>query len=169
MRVRHVVPTGIAAVALVLSLAAPAEATRWDKPGDGQAAYKFLTARCDYDGSTGRFVARARVRTHVNWLDKGTFYQEVTIQIDKLALGQQYRKMEARTYDFSRIKDADTPTYSTAGVRTVVGATIANGGTLRAKVTVLLRKKRLGPDPIVWKYVKSSAQFACHGVVSASP
>jgi hypothetical protein len=169
MNKRHVLATGIAVLALLVTMATPAQATRWDKPGDGQAEYKFLTYRCDYDDSTGRFEARARARTSVHWVGAGTYYQEVKLQIDKLVLGQQYRMMEQRTYDFSRFQDADTTTYSTSGVRTAVGATIANGGTMRAKVTVLLRKKRLGPDPIVWRYVGSSPQFGCSGIISATP
>lgn len=169
MRHRFILTAGLATVALVLSLATPAQATRWDKPAKGQASSKFLTYRCDYDDSTGMFKALARARTYVHWVDSGTYYQEVTIQIDKLALGQQWRKLEKRTYDFARFRDADTSVHSTPGVRTVVGATIADGGTMRAKITVLLRKKRNGPDPIVWKYVASSPQFGCAGIISASP
>ena len=88
------------------------------------------------------------------------YYQEVKVQIDRSvdSTDTTWRKVDARSYDWSRFTSSQTPTYSTSGFRTGLQP---DAGTLSAKVTVWLKRTRPGPDKTVWRYRARSATFSC--------
>jgi hypothetical protein len=148
--------------ALLVVTAAPTAAAAAPAPPRGSASYEWPRSDCSMDAND-RFWAVGKVVTHLHWLPdaKNTYYQHVTVQIDRLALGHTWRTMESKKYDWSRVKRKDVPTYSTSAVRAAVGATIANGGELSAKVHVQLKQVRTGPDKVVWEYTNRTANFSC--------
>lgn len=128
-----------------------------------EATWKIT--RYDCVATDTGFVARGQVRTWVNTVRraKSHYYQKVTVEIDKLGLGQQWRSMDKRTYSWSVFTKKDLPTYSTSGSRTVVGPTIADGGYLSVKFQVKLKRVVPGPDLTTWSYERRGPTFQCSG------
>ena len=153
----------LVALTLVASLLSAGPAGAGEPIIPTEASFVFKRYDCVLTDSG--FVARGQVRTNVSTLrkPKSTYYQKVTVQIDKLGLGQQWRKMESRTYDWSKFTQKDLPTYSTSGVKTAVGAVIADGGFLSVKVKVKLKRVVPGPDFTTWSYERRSPTFQCSG------
>lgn len=121
----------------------------------------MLTARC---GETnGRFVAVGKARAHVGQvpLRNKKYYQKVTVQLDKKVIGGMWRKLEKREYSSGKFTHRNVPTYSTPAVKSVVGPTLANGGTMSVKLKVTLKQVRRGPDKSVWAYQVRSQPFMC--------
>lgn len=148
--------------ALLAFGASVAEGAR--QPDAGEYGFSWKRAACvPGSPSPSGYVALASIRTEVRSVPEAgkRYYQEVQIAIDKLGVGQLWRAVEKRTYDWSRFTAAALTTYSTSGVKTAVGPTIVNGGTLSARATVKLRRVKLGPDPVIWKYEVRTAPFTC--------
>lgn len=126
-----------------------------------EASYQMLTASCTQ--SNGRFVAVGKARAHVGQvpLNNKKYYQKVTVQLDKKVIGGMWRKLEKREYSSGKFTNANVPTHSTPGVKSVVGPTIANGGTMSVKLKVTLKQVRRGPDKSVWAYQVRSQPFSC--------
>ena len=154
----------IALGAIVTCLGAPAVAAAAPPlPPTGSTRYQWLRAECVETAQGYRSIAR--VRTHVSSIvDDGDaqarYYQEVKVQIDRSvdSTDTTWRKVDARSYDWSRFTSSQTPTYSTSGFRTGLQP---DAGTLSAKVTVWLKRTRPGPDKTVWRYRARSATFSC--------
>jgi hypothetical protein len=154
----------IALGAIVTCLGAPAVAAAGPPlPPTGTSRYHWLRAECVETDQGYRSIAR--VRTHVlSIVDDGDaqarYYQEVKIQIDRSvdSTDTTWRKVAARSYDWSRFTSSQTPTYSTSAMRTGLQP---DAGTLSAKVTVWLKRTRPGPDKTVWRYRARSATFSC--------
>lgn len=102
----------------------------------------------------GQFVAGYSVKSTVKWLaqPKRKHYLKTHIRTDKLGLGDQWRKMESRKNSTGLFKGKDLPYWTTPGVRTVVGPTIASQGVLRGIVTVELKTPDKARDTTVWRY-----------------
>ena len=157
--------TGAIAVgAIVTCLGGPAVAAAEPPlPPTGSSKYHWLRAECVETDQGYRSIAR--VRTHVlSIADDGDasarYYQEVKVQIDRSvdSTDTTWRKVDARSYDWGRFTSAQTPTYSTSGMRTGLQP---DAGTLSAKATVWLKRTRRGPDKTVWRYRVRSAIFTC--------
>jgi hypothetical protein len=155
------------AVVLVALVSASASASSVeavaDPPPTGAAGYTWVRADCTYDPVNDRYVAVGRIRTDVNSVpdNSKTYYQKVNIRIDKAVVGGEWRRLEGRTYSWSEFTHEDLPTFSTSGVKSVVGPSIASGGVLRVKVNAKLRQKRPGPDKTVWSYIVATDSFGC--------
>lgn len=129
-------------------------------------AYRFgwMHRSCSLDAQ-GRLVARASARVTVLSVPKDgkTYYQKTDIRIDTTkgttGVGQVQRKVEA--VKRSHPPFTKTPTYSTPGVKSVIGPTIATQETLTALVQVYLMQKRKGPDKTVWGYYARSPAIPC--------
>src|SRR6185312_8153625 len=91
-------------------------------PPSGSSAYQWLRAECVETDQGYRSIAR--VRTRVLAITDGDaqarYYQEVKVQIDRSvdSTDTTWRKVDARSYDWSRFTRSQTPTYSTSGFRT---------------------------------------------------
>lgn len=140
---------------------APPAAAAPRVPTTAEVGWNFNRAECVQGAD--RFWAVGQTKNTVKYLEKPDkdHYQKVTMQIDHLALGGMWRSMESRTYDRARFNGSHLPTWSTSGVRSAVGATIASSGVMSVKTTVALKRVRLGPDPTVWKYSVRSNSFEC--------
>jgi hypothetical protein len=157
----------ISIVALAGCLAAPSIADAAPPP-PGAASLKWLRAECVNTPNGFRTIASVRTFVHAvaDPFEKpnSVYYQEVKIQIDRLAgfgaRSNSWRKVDAKVYDWSRFKASQAPLHSTSAIRTGMQP---DAGTLSAKVTVWLKKKRVGPDATVWKYTARSASFSCFG------
>jgi hypothetical protein len=145
----------------ILVTAAPAEAAP-RVPTTSEVSWNFNRAECVQ--GPDRFWAVGQTRNTVKYLEKPKkwHYQKVTTQIDRYTVGGMWRKMESRSYDWGRFKGGALPTWSTSGVKSAVGATIANGGYMSVKTTVTLKRVRTGPDATVWKYTVRSNPFQCY-------
>ena len=130
-------------------------------------AYKFAWKKHGCFSTDNGFRSRGTARTHVTHLsdpDK-THYQEVKIQIDRLAgygdSSMTWRKVDSKVYDWSRFTGSDVPTYSTSSMRAGLQPDTAD---LTVKVTVWLKQVRVGPDKTVWKYTRRSPILTCFGL-----
>ncbi len=146
-------------------LLAPAGALAADGPPSGAASFSWKRANCVETSAGYRSVGV--VKTVVNQLpaDDGdansTYYQKVVVQIDKQVIGDMWRKVDKRSYDWSRFtRGQKLPTWSTSGIRTGL---MDETHTLTAKATVKLKRERPGrlPDKTIWEYTVRSAAFEC--------
>ncbi len=132
-------------------------------PPSGSSEYQWLRAECVETDQGYRSIARVRTRV-LSITDDGDaqarYYQEVKVQIDRSvdSTDTTWRKVDARSYDWSRFTRSQTPTHSTSGIRTGLQP---DAGTLSAKATVWLKRTRPGPDKTVWRYKVRSAIFSC--------
>jgi hypothetical protein len=157
--------TRLALFCTTLTLVSAAPAGAVSSPPAGAYKYKWKTHRCDV--STDRSIAS--IRTEVLGVPSfgKRYYQEVTIQIDRLGgfgpASNTWRKVDSRNYDWSRFTAASLPTYSTSSIRTGLQPST---GQLSAKATVTLRQVRNGPDKKVWQYKVRSPTFTCYADVT---
>jgi hypothetical protein len=150
-----------AVVAAVLVL--PAGASAADMPPWGAAKFSWKRANCVETDKGYRSVGIVRTEVHQFPASDGDmnsrYYQEVTIQIDRQVLGNMWRKVDQRKYDWSRFtRSTKLPTWSTSGIRTGL---MDETHTLTAKATVKLKREKWGRDKTVWEYTVRSAPFEC--------
>jgi hypothetical protein len=156
----------IPAAALAASLfAVPAAEARL--PTAAEYSYKWKKYGC-FETDNG-YRSIATIKTWVNQVEYAgvRYYQKVTVQIDRLAgygsASATWRKVDGRTYDWSRFTNRDLPTYSTSAVRTGMQPDTAM---LSAKATVRLKRVRKGYDTTVWSYKVRSPQFSCTNTIT---
>jgi hypothetical protein len=146
-------------------LGAPSGALAADAPPSGAAEYVFKRANCVETSVGYRSVGIVKTLVHQLPADDGDaksrYYQKVSIQIDKQVIGNMWRKVDKRTYDWSRFtRRQKLPTWSTSGIRTGL---MDETHTLTAKATMKLKRERPGrlPDKTIWEYTVRSAPFEC--------
>jgi hypothetical protein len=138
-----------AAGAVLLTAGAGTAAAAAPQPNGYEAQVRVLSKYCllTDEGYRAGFSARATVKL----LDEPAkaHYIHTNIRIDRLGLGQQWRKLEGRKNSTSLFSRRALPFWTTPGVRTAVSAVNAMGE-LRGIVTVQLKRPRTGPDKTVW-------------------
>ena len=148
----------VSSVGMVLATAQPANATL---PNPDEFGFEFLIADCGLQNS-GQIIARGKARSTVERVPDSDkqYYQKVSIRIDHSETTTNWRSLEKRSYSTLNFSESS---YTTPGVRSVVGPSIANGENLRIRVDVKLKQVRTGPDKTVWKITLPSTPFTCTG------
>lgn len=107
-------------LAAILFAAVPASAVAAPpSPPFGHAEFHWRNHKCVETLNGYRTIGG--IRTEVNRLDepRKRHYQEVTIQVDRLAgfgeASNSWRKVDSRTWDWSRFTGRDLTTWSTSG------------------------------------------------------